>query len=132
MGTMGAKYWKNIRFLMRVSNQSHYYLRELISDIQSLLPRESRLPGSNPQKRAWIPVIGSGLKSIFGLATEEDLNKIGNAVNTMYTQGNQEFDAIKKQAKDLSSFATATNERLNLLVDQLKLLLRIKPRLGMR
>lgn len=118
-GTLCGKFSRNVRFLVKIARHSHLYLQELVNDTRALLPVElKRSSGAN--KRSLFDFVSSAAKSLFGFATQNDLINLAKQVQGLQNMGHTEVESIKKQSEHLTSFVSASSERIENLVQTIK------------
>jgi len=109
---------RQLNFLVKLGTEGEERLLKLVNDIWNLVPELAI--GGRQQKRALIPVIGNFLGSLFGVATEEDVQLLNSNVEKLSKMVNKDLEVMKKTVSDLSSFATKTNVRFDELENRVK------------
>jgi hypothetical protein len=114
-----SKFRRNIDFLLQVAREGHTALRDLVNDMNDVLP-ETKMKRSKSEKRAILGFVGTIGSSIFGWATEEDIAILNKNLIAVSDTVNNELTVMKKITKDLTKFATLATNKINTLVDQMK------------
>lgn len=71
-------------------------------------------------KRALLPFVGDLSKSIFGIATENDVRVLAGHINALTRQQNKVVRALAKHGGDLSSYINQVDDRMDNLMEGIK------------
>lgn len=80
--------------------------------VYALIP-EIKMPLKSRSKRALLPFVGELSKSLFGVATSNDVNVLAQHINQLTKNNNKVAKALKRYGGDFSSFVTHIDERLS-------------------
>ena len=90
-------------------------LNSLRDEIISLIPRK-RLPSSQlKSKRSLLPFIGEISFSLFGTATEEEVNTLAKHIVALEKRSKEQGTAFARHAQEMSSFMSATQQHFHTL-----------------
>lgn len=91
-------------------------LNATIEELYTLIPqiRQDRKSGKSP--RALLGFVGTIYKSVFGLATVEDVNVLAQHINRVTSTVNKVTEALAQHGKHLSSFTATVTRRLDNMV----------------
>ena len=87
-------------------------LNLLIQSVDKLFPTKT----NNRIKRGFLNFIGDISSSLFGTATEADVNVLKKHINILEKQGNLEMDKITHVDKELHSLIHKTNDRVTNII----------------
>lgn len=118
--TLCAKYWKQIRFLMKTARENHQQLLDLVATAKSLVPIDIQNSQSLRKRKGLLDFVGHAGKSLFGLATNDDLQILAKHVEALKSGEAESLNAIKTQAKHLASFSKITTDRVDQLVQNVQ------------
>lgn len=110
----------NIAFLNTISHDGLQNLHYLETAIHALLDRYDIPLENGKNKRAILGFLAKPLKSVLGLATEEDLEILQSQVLMVVENQNKQLDILKENTKNLNSFVHMSNTRIDNLVQQVK------------
>jgi hypothetical protein len=71
-------------------------------------------------KRALLPFVGDLSKSIFGIATENDVRVLAGHINALTRQQNKVVRALARHGGDLSSYINQVDDRMDNLMEGIK------------
>ena len=71
-------------------------------------------------KRALLPFVGDLSKSIFGIATENDVRVLAGHINALTRQQNKVARALARHGGDLSSYINQVDDRMDNLMEGIK------------
>ena len=114
-GLSSCKRFENhVKFLIQSATKSYKNLHSLIDDIYSILPESAGQPRENStrQSRAILPILGSFISSVTGLALESDLEKLQNNMLQINDFVTKELNVTKKFVSDTTLLVKLTNERV--------------------
>jgi hypothetical protein len=98
-------------------------LRAHVTDTRNLvydLIPQTRLPINSRAKRALLPFVGELSKSIFGIATSNDVNILAQHINRITQKENRIAKALQRYGGDFSSFITHEDKRITNAVNGIK------------
>lgn len=101
---------------LRQRTQQH--LTETRQMIFDMVPESKGTPGFN--RRALLPFVGQISRSLFGLATENDIRVLASHMNVLIKQQNQVSRALARHGGDFSSYINQIDGRISNLMTGLK------------
>lgn len=116
---------EELEIAVRQVREKHTHLRDLTEKIESLLPSE--IPSSwktrgteTRNARSLIPLIGKAASSLFGVATEEQLDVVANHVDEVLKMSRDQNKIFGKLSDDLTSYSKVVGKRIDGLVSALQ------------
>ncbi len=95
-------------------------MNDTLSKIKVLIPSQDKLPSPNSRsKRSLLPFLGSLGKSLFGLATENDVKTLAKHIDFLEKNNRQTGSLFESQNKKLTSFMQTTSHRIANAVQQI-------------
>lgn len=95
-----------------IRNKLKNHLNSAKQLVYSLIPQIT-MPIKSRSKRALLPFVGELSKSIFGIATTNDVNVLAQHINKLTENNNKVAKALTRYGGDFSSFVTHFDERLS-------------------
>ena len=92
--------------------------RQLLSTKDQIVALMSS-PKTNRMKRGWLNIVGKGAKSLFGLATEEDINIIKHHIVKLQSIVKNGNSNRVSDIKQLHSFQLKASDRMDKLANHL-------------
>ena len=109
-----SKYSRQTQLLFQITQESYQNLHDLSVAIRSLTAN-SKL-GQQRSSRGLLNFIGGLSKSLFGTATEADVEVLKKAVNSVIDVQNNQVTILKTNTETLQSFVKVTNSRMDTLL----------------
>ena len=91
--------------------QTKQRLNTTLETINRLVPEKESIPNSRG-KRSWFGAIGKLSKTIFGTATEDDVNLLARHINALKKETAKVVQAVQQHGQDLSSYMKTADERM--------------------
>lgn len=107
---------KVVQTMNQIKIRCQARLNATIEELYTLIPqiRQDRKSGKSP--RALLGFVGTIYKSVFGLATVEDVNVLAQHINRVTSTVNKVTEALAQHGKHLSSFTATVTRRLDNMV----------------
>ena len=96
-----------------IHNATGNTCRNLIEKIKNTIPEVENIQEDSRSKRSLLPFIGQLSKSIFGTATEADVQMLRNHISNIIKNSNNLEKTFRFQSKKLSSFMTLIDSRIS-------------------
>jgi len=117
-----ARFVNNVAFIRKTAIRAQRTLNTLSGHIRNNLPRQ--LPHNwhedkNIKPRSLLPIISDFGKSLFGFATDSDLQSVKLAVNELIKNHNIQENTLKSSAKHLASFASNVNTHFDNILEKI-------------
>lgn len=103
----------------QIRQDTEVMINTTLDTITKLLP-EKELMVQSRHRRSILPFIGDLSKSIFGTATMKDVELLARHINSLNKVSRNLIKSVEQHENDLSSYMTATDERMNNLVKGLE------------
>jgi hypothetical protein len=105
-----------VRALGKFHRDSAIRLKRTIRHIHNLFPVDIRSQ-AHRTSRAWFGIVGRISKSLFGTATEKDMNVLQQAISKIQKQGANAINQFEIATHSFASMTKVTNARLSNLVE---------------
>lgn len=117
-GSLCVKFSPMIMQVIKTIKDDHRLLRQQLRAISDLLPPALEPPTLNSTRgsRAILGFLGDLGSSLFGIATNKQVNQIEGSVKQLAANYKTQSINFKKSMADLSSFSKLTNERFDNLI----------------
>ena len=106
-------YALTIRKVLRMAMENHALLKIQIRSINDLLPPDMANLLTTKPKRGLLDFVGSFAQSVFGVATDQQVQVIGSHVKQLAENYRSQTSIFKKTVSDLSSFSKLTSDRFD-------------------
>ena len=90
-------------------------LNSLRDRIIALVPKKRQAPTMSQSKRSLLPFIGQISRTLFGTATEEEVQTLAKHIVALEKRSQQQGAAFTRHAEEMSSFMSATAEHFSTL-----------------
>lgn len=98
-------------------NSTHRELKAKIQAAYDLIPELSHAPSIAKKKRSLLPFVGGVMSSLFGTASEADINLLKRQILQLYNSSVGVQNVLNHDNQRLSSFMSLTQENFNNLED---------------
>ena len=117
---LGCNLWSgNVKFLDKIYTDGHERLGELLQAIHSLIPNYK--PGNNKRiTKSLLPVVGSIARSLFNLATLDDVKTLQSHILQMAKLQDDQTKVLQKASEHMSSFVSTSIARIDGLADTMR------------
>ena len=95
-----------------IHNSMGQYFQQVIKKVYDIIPEVELDHVDSRSKRSFLPFIGQLSKSLFGTATEKDVEMLAGDVSDIIRQTHKLENAFKYQSKGLASFMTIVDRRI--------------------
>lgn len=99
--------------------QTKLRLNHTVENIYHLIPETGSLPKSRG-KRALLGFVGQFSRSLFGTATEDDVNLLARHINALKKNTYNIMSSVQQHEEHLSSFIKASDERMSNLKNEIQ------------
>ena len=96
-----------------VQNSTKETFEKFIQQIYDTMPDIGKMNEDSRSKRSLLPFIGQISKSIFGTATEQDVNTMLHHISILDRNAAAMANALKKETSSLSSFMSVIDNRMS-------------------
>ena len=101
--------------IRQIRQNTKTMITSTLDSIKKLIP-ERQLINRNRRRRSVLPFIGDISRSIFGTATVKDVERMARHINSLNRISTKLIKSVEQHENDLSSFMTASDERMNNIV----------------
>ena len=101
--------------IRQIRHNTKTMITSTLDSIKKLIP-ERQLINRNRRRRSVLPFIGDISRSIFGTATVKDVERMARHINSLNKISTKLIKVVEKHENDLSSFMTASDERMSNIV----------------
>jgi hypothetical protein len=101
-----------------IRQQTQRHLSQTRQLVYDMIPETTGNKGFS--KRALLPFVGDLSKSIFGIATENDVRVLAGHINALTRQQNKVVRALARHGGDVSSYINQVDDRMDNLMEGIK------------